>query len=287
MTGTEPSLRPGTSQSQELYLDLLMRVLTRSGFEERYRPLAGRRGVVGTAVRLSRRLLNGRGLDVVRIVDPAVTRRDRQEGRDLPPEAETMIGLRRLASLQRCVAQVLHDDVPGDLLEAGVWRGGASIFMRAALKAFGAEDRVVWVADSFQGLPPPDPDRYPADADDPHWRIEGLAVSMGDVRANFAKYGLLDDQVKFLPGWFQDTLPSAPIDHLAVLRLDGDMYESTIVTLRALYPKVSPGGFVVVDDYGAVEGCRAAVDDFRAEHGIIETMEEIDWTGRLWRRHPA
>jgi len=142
----------------------------------------------------------------------------------------------------------------------------------------------VWVADSFRGLPPPDPERYPADAGDPHHEIEGLDVSLEDVKANFARYGLLDDRVRFLEGWFEDTLPDAPVEKLAVARLDGDMYGSTMDALVNLYPKLSPGGFLIVDDYGAVKGCRRAVEDYRREHGISAKLREIDWTGVYWRK---
>jgi O-methyltransferase len=207
----------------------------------------------------------------------------RAEGRDWPIEAETMIGLRRLDNLQHCVTTVIRDGVPGDLAETGVWRGGAAIFMRAVLKAYGETTRTVWAADSFAGLPDPDPTRFPADEGARYSDYEQLAVPLEVVRANFARYGLLDDQVRFLPGWFRDTLPTAPIERLAVLRLDGDMYESTIVALESLYPKLSPRGFVIVDDYKLAR-CRKAVDDFRARRGITEELQEIDWTGVYWRR---
>ena len=111
-----------------------------------------------------------------------------------------------------------------------------------------------------------------------------LAVSLEQVQANFARYGLLDEQVRFLPGWFRDTLPTAPIRRLALLRLDGDLYESTWIALESLYPKLSPGGFAIVDDYGAIPACRAAVDEFRAAERITESLIEIDWTGVYWRR---
>jgi O-methyltransferase len=207
----------------------------------------------------------------------------RARGRDWPAHAETMIGLERLDNIEHAVVTVIREQVPGDLIETGVWRGGAVIFMRAVLAAHGDTSRVVWAADSFEGVPKPDAERFPADAADTHWTFRELAVSLEDVKANFARYGLLDEQVRFLPGWFRDTLPAAPIDRLAVLRLDGDLYESTMVALEALYPKVSAGGFVIVDDY-ALRGCRAAVDDYRAEHRISESLEGVDWTGVYWRR---
>ena len=209
------------------------------------------------------------------------------EGLDRPVAGETMIGLRRLDNLQEAVETIVRDDIPGDLLEAGVWRGGSTIFMRGALKVLGDTSRNVWVADSFEGLPKPDAEKYPEDEGDLHWTKHPLVVSLEEVKANFAKYGLLDDNVHFLKGWFKDTLSAADIQRLSMLRLDGDMYGSTMDALEALYSKLSPGGFLIVDDYGAVPGCRKAVDDFRRSNAVSEPIQRIDWTGVYWRRDPA
>lgn len=208
----------------------------------------------------------------------------RLEGRDWPPFAETMIGRRRLDNLVDCVTTALRDDIPGDLIETGVWRGGSTILMRGILAAWADGDRRVWVADSFEGVPPPDAERYPADRGVRLDGISNLEVSVEEVRSNFARYGLLDEQVVFLPGWFKDTLATAPIDALAVMRLDGDLYESTMDALRALYPKLSVGGYVIVDDYGGIDACRQAVSDYRRAEGVDEPIQAVDWTGIYWRR---
>jgi O-methyltransferase len=155
--------------------------------------------------------------------------------------------------------------------------------MRAMLAAYGVTDRIVWLADSFRGLPPPAPDKYPEDEGDMLYAIDELRVSRPQVESHFDRYGLLDDRVRFLEGWFRDTLPAAPIERLAVLRLDGDMYESTIDALTHLYPKLSEGGFLIVDDYGAIPSCRRAVHDYRDAHGITDEIVPIDWTGVYWR----
>ena len=207
----------------------------------------------------------------------------REEGRDLPVDALTMVGLARLDQLEQAVRTIDAEEIPGDLLEAGVWRGGAGIVMRATLAELGDKTRTVWLADSFQGLPKPDADRYPADAGDVHWKFPELAVTRQDVEDGFRAYGLLDDQVRFLEGWFRDTLPG-PVEQLALLRVDGDLYESTWQTLELLYDLVAPGGFVIVDDYGAVRKARAAVDDFREARSIAVPLERIDWTGVYWRK---
>lgn len=206
----------------------------------------------------------------------------RAVGRDWPARAETMIGTARMRNLRTACETVLAEGVPGDFIETGVWRGGACIYMRAILEACGDAERRVFVADSFQGLPPPDPEAFPADAGDPHHSFEQLAISRADVEANFRRYGLLDDRVVFLEGWFKDTLPAAPVERLAILRLDGDMYESTAQALDALYHKVSPGGFVIIDDY-LLKPCAAAVDDFRARHGVTAQLHEVDGAAVWWR----
>jgi hypothetical protein len=208
----------------------------------------------------------------------------RRLGWDWPDEAETMIGLVRLDAIQQCCETVLKDNVPGDLMEAGVWRGGAVILMRGVLAAYGVQDRKVWVADSFQGLPPADGRDFTQDLTGDLSEHEELAVSLEQVKSNFSRYDLLDDQVEFLEGWFKDTLPAAPIDALSVLRLDGDYYESTIQTLEALYDKVSVGGFVLVDDYLHLEACRQAVNDYRTAFSIDDEIVEVDWNSVYWRK---
>ncbi len=216
--------------------------------------------------------------------DLEAAKKARENGTDWPECADTMIGLKRLNNVQMCVTDVIRRGVPGDLIETGVWRGGSTIFMRAILKALGDQNRTVWVADSFEGLPKPDTGTYGADARDNHHLFDELRISLEQVKANFAKYGLLDQQVQFLKGWFKDTLHKAPIENLAVLRLDGDMYESTMDAFKALYHKLSPGGYCIVDDYGAVEGCKLATHDFRKQHGIDEPIQQIDWTGVFWQK---
>lgn len=205
----------------------------------------------------------------------------------LPPyehfhqDAVTMIGRARLENLESAMSAVLLENIPGHFIETGVWRGGACIFMRAMLAVCAVHTRSVFVADSFCGLPPPDA-AYPADANSKHHIDECLMVSQDAVRANFEAYGLLDDQVQFVPGWFKDTLPA--LDHgFALIRLDGDMYGSTMDALTALYPKLSRGGYCIIDDYG-LNACKAAVIDYRYANGINVPIERIDWTGVYWRK---
>ena len=195
-----------------------------------------------------------------------------------------MIGLQRLENIEACMKRVLQDGVPGDFIETGIWRGGATIFMRGLLKVYGIEDRLVYAADSFEGLPPPNLASYRVDAGDIHSTIGFLAISQEEVQENFRRYGLLDNQVKFLKGWFKDTLPTVRDRRWAVIRLDGDMYESTMDALTNLYDNLSVGGFVIIDDYGCLPRWKQAGDDLRATHGVTETIEQVDWTGVFWRK---
>ena len=257
MTGAPTGLKGG-----DPYLDLLKLVLTDSLHaeppdvdDEPHRFLAG----------FIRHYVNGRAL--------------------------TLLPVARLDFLDACIRTVVRDGVPGDVIEAGVWRGGAAIFMRAVLRMLGAADRTVWLADSFQGLPAPDPTRFPLEArahDGPVLKeaFQHFSVPLERVEANFRAFGLLGEQVRFLQGWFRDTLPTAPIDRLSVMHLDADYHQSTTDVLVSLYDRLSPGGYVIVDDYGETEWtcCRQAVDEFRAGKAIADPMVQIDRRCWYWRR---
>ena len=269
----------------KLYLDLLKKTLSYSLWPEPPIPITlfneTRSPLKRTAVSLVSRVMAARDLAVMK--QRNVTDHQKDNGQFWPLYADTMIGMKRLDQLQTAIEAILAEGVEGDFIETGVWRGGACIFMRAALAAYGITDRRVFVADSFEGLPEPDTHRCPADRDSFFHTISFLAVSREDVERNFEKYGLLDDRVVFLKGWFKDTLPSAPIKKLALLRLDGDMYESTMDALGSLYPKLSPGGFCIIDDF-FLGPCRLAVEEYRAAQGIDAEMRVIDTCSAYWRK---
>jgi len=203
-------------------------------------------------------------------------------------DALTMSSRNRLDNIQFCIEACLAQGVPGDVAECGAWRGGAGILMRGVLAAHAVTDRKVWVADSFQGLPLPPVNsvdegmyNFPQVVESAHFQVD-----LAQVQANFARYGLLDEQVRFLPGWFHETLPNAPIEQLAVLRLDGDYYESTLVTLEALYPKVAVGGYVIIDDWGLEQICgeKEAVLEYRLGYEISDEIIPIDYHSAYWRK---
>ena len=277
------------SRSDVMYIELLKTCLTASCYEESAwypvevkdpeertlkRPL---HYLYGIARKKAFELVDKKNLIILRRgkFDQAV----RDEGKDWPCFGYSMAGRKRMDNVQHCVEDVLANNVPGDFIETGVWRGGMVIFMAALLKIAGVTDRKIWVADSFEGLPVPVSE---TDGDD-FSKISMLKVSLEQVKSNFARFDLLSDQIQFLKGWFCDTLPTAPIERLAILRLDGDLYHSTMDALRNLYHKVSPGGYVIVDDYHGWPSCKAAVTDFLKEHHLDPEIKTIDWTGAYWK----
>lgn len=246
-----------------LYLDLLKKTLTNNIFC--VEPTRDQKSESAFAAAFLRHYVNG----------PAIS----------------MLPMARLNNLQDCIQNVVKRNVPGDLIEAGVWRGGASIFMRAVLKVLGVDNRTVWVADSFEGLPVPDPEKYPIEAKAHSSAVmkhsfKHFAVSAEEVRRNFIAFGMLDERVRFLQGWFKDTLPAAPIDRLAIMRLDGDYYESTMDCLVNLYDRLSVGGYAIIDDYGEDKWtyCRKAVDDFRRDRRIVDPLIQVDAECYYWQR---
>ena len=249
--------------SHDLYLDLLKKVLTDTLYEA------------------------GPSLDV----DSPAAYLQNFISHCIQGRALTMVPQARLDNVQACIQDVLRAGVPGDVIEAGVWRGGTAIFMKAVLRAHQTQDRTVWVADSFEGLPAPDANRHPVEAKAHDSQImrdvyHHFAVDLEEVRSNFRRFGLLDDSVQFLKGWFKDTLPLAPITRLSVMRLDGDYYDSTMDCLNNLYDKLSIGGYVIIDDYGQDEWtyCRQAVDEFRSKRHIKDPVIRVDSTCHYWQR---
>ncbi len=308
--GLGPVAADGTAP--ELYLDLMKRAVANILYQDK--PLIfyddKRKPILARRFDLSRRVM----------------------GEDAPTYSHTMIGIRRLENVQFCIESVIRDGVPGDLVEAGVFRGGAAIFMRAVLKAHGIADRCVYACDTFTPIAPAKPhwlvvpfmqgigsvpsrwwrrkcfhllqrllseqSSFPV-CEDPSddlvdfvmWHLRNPAgilteggTSLDEVKSCFARYGLLDDQVVFLQGFFADTLPTAPLKEAAVIRLDGDTYESTRDALTLLYPKLSAGGFCIIDDYNAYPDCKRAVEEYRQARGITDEIQKIDRIAVFWQK---
>ena len=275
-----PHLSTGPDATRDAYIGLLKNILLNTIYED---SVVVENPVSKWKSKLLKKLY-GADARLVRVekYDPD----KRALGVDWPAHAHTMIGIKRMDNLKSCLEDVITNNVSGDFIETGVWRGGASIFAKGILNAHGQTDRKVWLADSFEGLPRPNPKDYPADQGDEHYKYDFLRVGVEEVKSNFRKYGLLDENVVFVKGWFKDTLPTLQIGPIAVLRLDGDMYESTMDALKALYNKVSLGGYIIVDDY-CIPSCAKAIADFRESHHITSEMHEIDGTGVFWQKKPA
>ena len=179
----------------------------------------------------------------------------------------TLLSREQLDLVEYCVRHIAENNVPGDLMEAGVWRGGVIILLRALLDAYALAGRQVVAADSFAGIPI---DREFAVDPVNRWPDRWIAT-LPEVKANIDRFGLLDGRVSFLPGLFEETLGGLQAHRFALVRLDSDSYASTRTSLDALYPLVSPGGIVLIDDWHLV-GCRLAVQKYRAHHRIAEPL---------------
>ena len=201
------------------------------------------------------------------------------EGKGTSGPRFTAVSKKRLDNIEYCINEILENKIEGDFIETGVWRGGSCIFMRELLRINNITDKKVFVADSFEGMPKP---KDMLDGPD-HSSFDSAKVSLEQVKSNFEVFNLCNYQVIFIKGWFHESLPKANIKKLSLLRLDGDLYSSTMDSLNNLYKKVSKGGFVIVDDYNDWPECKRAVEDFRDKHSITSEIKIIDWTGIYWR----
>jgi hypothetical protein len=202
----------------------------------------------------------------------------RLNGTDWPETAHTMIGLKRMNNLHESLDFIRINSIEGDFIETGVWRGGASIFAKLYFDLY-QMNKKVFVADSFKGLPFPE---HPEDENDIHHTFDYLSVSLNQVKNNFKLYRCLDENVEFLEGWFHDTLPNNDkIGKLSILRMDGDMYKSTMDVFDSCYPKLVKGGIVIIDDF-CISNCKRAVEDFRSSNNYSEEIHVVDQCGIFW-----
>jgi O-methyltransferase len=209
----------------------------------------------------------------------------RESGSDSTLNCYTLVGYKRLDFLENALLSISKEEVEGDILEAGVWRGGASIYIKKLLDMLG-QDRVLYCADSFEGMPKPKLSQDLKSGDGDYSEVEFYSVKLERVIENFKLFNALDDKVHFIKGWFSDTMPtlSENIQKISLLRIDCDLYESTNCVLSSLYPKVSSGGFIYIDDYNSWAGCKQAVDDFRRNQKIDTPLIQVDWSSVFWRK---
>jgi O-methyltransferase len=201
----------------------------------------------------------------------------RKEGLDWPAQGLTMVGRMRLENIEKLLFNVIEAQVPGDFVECGVWRGGASLYAKGVLKALDVHDRKVHLVDSFEGLPKASQER-----DRDVWsEMNFLKVSLEQVQEPFKQLGLFDDGVAFHKGFFKHSLPLlrkqllAEKKNIAVLRMDGDMFESTMDILYNLYDLVSVGGCVIIDDF-EIREAKEAVATFLQHHKLTVQYIRID-----------
>jgi O-methyltransferase len=191
--------------------------------------------------------------------------------------SRTMCSNARLRGLYRSVRYVVNHDIPGDIVECGSAQGGSAALMALTLRRLGSQ-RKLWLFDTFEGLPSPssqDPDFELADL------FTGTCVgTLAEVGELFQRLEITDN-VEFVKGLFQETLPVTSVERIAVLHLDGDWYESVKVCLDCLYDKVVDGGVIQLDDYGYWKGARNAVDEFLERRGIQTRLRRLDYSGRL------
>ncbi len=183
----------------------------------------------------------------------------------------TMVTNKKLINLYNLVHKAINLDLPGDIVECGVWHGGSAAVMAVALRDLPhTEERTLWLFDSFQGLPPPD-EKDGRKAKEKYFQ----GWNRGDpqkVEEIFGKCGVSMDSVRIVPGWFESTLKTTPVGSIAILHIDADWYSSVNTVLETLYYKVVPGGFIVLDDYGVWPGCSQAVADFFLKHSIEDIV---------------
>ncbi|CAH1797887.1 unnamed protein product, partial [Owenia fusiformis] len=224
------------------------------------------------------------GVGEVEIIDEAMNNDERRRGGDWPSVGYTMIGIIGLDNIQELLENVIQDGVPGDFLEAGVWRGGASMFAKALMNSYNQQNRHSWVCDSFEGLPPATQNN-----DDDQWsEMKALVVSKETVKGHFEEFFLLDEMVHFIQGYFMYSLPClrktlAEKDRkIAILRADGDMYESSMDILFNLYEFVPVGGYVIIDDWSIPVAVKA-VNEFREMHNIKSTIVQFRGISAYWK----
>jgi O-methyltransferase len=276
----------GLSAMRRRYLQLLKKALVNLIYPEHELRLRYLEAAPPASDRLGlqRALRDLRYADAASFAELVACKQDGQNFRGaVTRDAHTMVGLRRLENIEWCAAQIFAAGIEGDFMEAGVCQGGASIFMRGLQVAYAQEHRRMWVADSFEGLPAPHSE-VDAGLDFTEERMPWLAASLTSVQDNFRTYDLLSDQVRFVKGWFSESLVAAGVEKIVLLRVDADLYESTRDVLLALYDRVMPGGFIIVDDYHAFRACRTAVDEFRAGRGIVDPLRRVDWTATYWQK---
>jgi hypothetical protein len=232
--------------------------------------------------------LHGAGLEITRRT-PRTFPRDFSESEVetfLRVEPYTMTSAERIIGAMRATDYVVHNDVPGAIVECGVWRGGSMMAIALSLLKLKRGDVPLYLFDTFAGMA--EPSKEDGQAVHAKWKANQtkahnnwVYASLEDVRTNLFSTGYDRSLCSFVQGKVEDTIPSAAPERIALLRLDTDWYESTKHELEHLFPRLSRGGVLIIDDYGHFEGCRKAVDEYVRQHGLPLLLNRIDYTGRI------
>lgn len=202
----------------------------------------------------------------------------------------TMTGLERMYGLYKAVEYVARSQIPGSIVECGVWKGGSSMVAALSLLAFGDSSRDMYLYDTFEGMPAPGPDDIQYDNLSAAERAARQNIAdwstianagVDEVAANLARTHYPASRLHYVKGMVEQTLPGTLPDRIALLRLDTDWYESTRHEMQHLFPRLSPGGVLLIDDYGHWKGSKKAVDEYLAEHNIPLLLNRIDYTARI------
>ena len=191
----------------------------------------------------------------------------------------TLVSAERLNNLFTLARRIEDEGVAGDVIECGVYNGGtAALLARFATRS--KMDRTVWLFDSFQGMP----ETTASDGAEAKDYVGQVLGNVELVRKLVEQSGADMSRVRIMEGWFQDTFPKTSIAEIALLNIDADWYESVKLCLETFYDRITPGGFVSIDDYGHWPGCRKAVDEFLAARQLPYKLQEVDYTGRWFQK---
>ena len=202
----------------------------------------------------------------------------------------TMTSVERLKSLSDAVNYVVENNIEGDFVECGTWKGGSVMCMQKKLMRLNQNDRKFWVFDTYEGMPEPDDvdknfnktaAQQLLDAEEKDNSLTWAYSNYEETTGNILSTGYPAEKINFVKGLVEDTIPETQIESIALLRLDTDWYSSTKFELENLYPKLVKGGVLIIDDYGHWEGCKKAVDEYFKLNNIPVFMSRIDYTGRL------
>jgi hypothetical protein len=277
------------SKLREYYLNIIENLILSKLDKFNYSPLNYNNNIFKNLIKFFLKLIISKKNQIV--IKSKLNDYEIENGLVRSTNSFSMVGTKRLRNIKFLLEELFKNNIDGDLIEAGIWKGGVLIYMRACLLAYGV-DKKVYGADSFEGLPPIDDINYPSDKI--YRKIlkkgndKGLIVTENEVIDNLDKFGFNDKNTILLKGWFDQTLKDERIKKICLLRIDGDMYKSTYEALNLLYKKVVKGGYIIVDDYGLKSGsCKQAVDDFRLKQNITSDLINIDWSGVFWKKNDS